>query len=167
MSISVRPLEERLGIVIVTRNRVDTLLSTIERLRALEAPYPIVVVDNASTDGTPAAVERQYPDIEVVCLPENLGGGARNYGVRRLERELIAFTDDDSWWEHGSLARAVELFDAWPTLGLAMSMVLAGPENRLDPCCELMSRSPLPKTTDTPGIPVLGFLACGVVFRRR
>jgi N-acetylglucosaminyl-diphospho-decaprenol L-rhamnosyltransferase len=158
--------DERLGIVIVTYNRVETLLPTLERLRALEAPYPIVIVDNGSTDGTFEAVRRIDPSIDIILMPRNLGGGARNYGVRALDREFIAFADDDSWWTCGSLARAIELFDAHPRLALIMSRVLAGPEERLDACCELMSRSPLPKPDDVPGVPILGFLACGVVLRR-
>lgn len=163
---TVAGIEDRLGIVMVTRNRVETLLSTLQQLRAIEAPYPIVIVDNASTDGTVEAVHQRYPDVDVVRLSENLGGGARNHGVARLDREFVAFADDDSWWEAGSLARAVELFDTHPTLGLIMSRVLVGPEQRLDPCCALMSRSPLPSPPGLPGRSVLGFLACGVVFRR-
>lgn len=157
---------ERLGIVIVTYNRVQALTPTLERLRALEAPYPIVIVDNGSTDGTADAVRRVDPGILLVRMERNLGGGARNYGVRALDREFIAFADDDSWWTLGSLARAIELFDAHPRLALIMSRVLAGPEERLDPCCELMSRSPLPRPDGVPGVPILGFLACGVVLRR-
>lgn len=158
--------EDRLGIVIVTRNRAERLLATLATLRALEAPYPIVVVDNGSDDGTPAQVATRFPEIEVVALPHNLGGGARNRGVQRLRREFIAFADDDSWWQVGALARAIELFDAHPTLGLVMSRVLAGPEERLDPCCAEMAHSPLPPDGAAPGMPILGFLACGVVFRR-
>lgn len=160
------PLSKRLGIVIVTRNRAERLLDTLTRLRALEARYPIVVVDNASTDHTPDIVQQMHPDIDIVRLPKNLGGGARNFGVVQLDRELIAFADDDSWWAPGSLAQAVDLFDAHRQLGLIMSRVLVREQATLDPCCELMSRSPLPRTSDLPGIPILGFLACGVVFRR-
>lgn len=157
---------ERLGIVIVTYNRVEALVPTLARLRSMEAPYPILIVDNGSTDGTAEAVRRVDPGIPIVRMERNLGGGARNYGVQALDREFIAFADDDSWWTSGSLTRAIELFDAHPRLALIMSKVLAGPEERLDPCCELMSRSPLPRPDDVPGIPILGFLACGVVLRR-
>lgn len=161
-----RPLAERLGIVIVTHNRADRLLATLEILTSLEAPYPIVVVDNGSTDGTSKRLRKRFPAIDVVQLPENLGGGARNDGVRAVDRELVAFADDDSWWEQGHLAKTIALFDRHPRLGLVMSRVLAGPENRLDPCCELMSRSPLPVSGTSPGIPILGFMGCGVAFRR-
>jgi glycosyltransferase involved in cell wall biosynthesis len=160
-------LENRLGIVIVTRNRITALLTTLGHLSRLEAPYPIVIVDNASTDGTSDVVRIEYPDIEVITLAENMGATARNHGVKRLERQFIAFADDDSWWAHGSLRRAVEIFDRHPDLGLIMSRVLVREEESLDPCCELMSRSPLPRSADLPGVPIIGFMGCGVVFRRQ
>ena len=156
----------RLGIVIVTRNRVATLLGTLARLTALPEAPALVVVDNASTDGTTAAVRRTFPAVAVIALARNHGGVARNYGVRYLERDYLAFADDDSWWAPGSLARAVALFERHPRLGLLMSRVLVGPEERLDPACAAMARSPLPRPPDLPGAPLLGFVACGAIVRR-
>ncbi len=156
----------RLGIVIVTRNRVATLLGTLARLAALPEAPALVVVDNASTDGTTAAVRRAFPTVAVIALARNHGGVARNYGVRHLERDYLAFADDDSWWAPGSLARATALFDRHPRLGLLMSRVLVGPEERLDPACVAMAGSPLPHPPAMPGVPLLGFVACGAIVRR-
>ena len=160
------PLTPQLGIVIVTRNRVATLLGTLARLTALPEAPAIVVVDNASTDGTTAAVRAQFPAVAVLALTRNHGGVARNYGVRFLEQPYVAFADDDSWWAPGSLARAVALFDRHLRLGLLMSRVLVGPEERLDPACAAMADSPLPRPPDIPGVPLLGFVACGAIVRR-
>jgi GT2 family glycosyltransferase len=154
------------GFVIVTRNRVETLLATLGRLATLPDSGPIVVVDNASTDGTPAALRAQFPDVTFVALTRNCGGVARNYGVRQLHCTYVAFADDDSWWAPGSLARAVADFDAAPRLGLLMARILVGPSERLDPACAEMARSPLPPVPGIPGIPILGFVACGAIVRR-
>lgn len=156
----------RLGLVIVTRNRVETLLATLGRLAALPERCPIVVVDNASTDGTPAAVRARFPAVTMLALTRNRGGVARNYGVRHLACPYVAFADDDSWWAPGSLARAVAHFDAAPRLALLMARVLVGPGEQLDPACAEMARSPLSRRPDTPGIPILGFVACGAIVRR-
>lgn len=156
----------RLGIVIVTRNRVATLLGTLARLTTLPEAPAIVVVDNASTDGTTSAVRRSFPAVVVIALTRNHGGVARNYGVRYLERDYLAFADDDSWWAPGSLAQATVLFERHPRLGLLMSRVLVGPEERLDPACAAMARSPLPHPPAMPGFPLLGFVACGAIVRR-
>jgi GT2 family glycosyltransferase len=160
-----RPIEQ-LGIVIVTRNRVETLLGTLARLTALPERCPIVVVDNASTDGTPAAVRANFPDITTIALTRNLGGVARNYGVRYLSCPYVAFADDDSWWAPGSLTRAAAYFAATPRLGLIMARILVGPTERLDPACAEMARSPLPRPSGVPGVPLLGFIACGAIVRR-
>ena len=155
-----------LGIVIVTHNRVATLLGTLRRLAQLPGDYPIVVVDNDSTDGTVAAVRAHFPAVMVVALTSNRGGVARNYGVRQLACASIAFADDDSWWASGSLTRAIEHFAATPRLGLIMARILVGPTNRLDPACAEMAQSPLPASPGVPGVPILGFVACGAIVRR-
>ena len=78
----------------------------------------------------------------------------------------VAFSDDDSWWAPGALARAVELLERHPRLAVLAARVLVGPDERLDPVCREMARSPLPPAADLPGPSVLGFIACGAVVRR-
>jgi GT2 family glycosyltransferase len=152
--------------VIVTRNRRDELLTTVARLRETDAGAPIVVVDNGSTDGSPAAVRTRHGDVTVVELGRNLGGAGRTVGVRLASTPYVAFSDDDSWWAPGALARAVETFEAFPRLAVLAGRVLVGPDNRLDPTCVAMGDSPLPPEPDLPGPSVLGFVACGAVVRR-
>jgi GT2 family glycosyltransferase len=65
-------------VVICTHDRRERLLATLGRLRALEFRPPIVVVDNASTDGTAAAVRARYPDVAVIELRRPLGAAARS-----------------------------------------------------------------------------------------
>jgi GT2 family glycosyltransferase len=158
----------RVSVAIATRNRREQLLATLARLRALPERPPVLVADNASTDGTAAAVRERHPDVELLALGENRGAAARNAAVRALATPYVAFSDDDSWWEPGALARAAEVLGANAQLGLLAARVLVGPERRIDPTCAAMARSPL---TDAgggavPGTPVLGFVACGAVVRR-
>ena len=47
-----------------------------------------------------------------------------------------------------------------------MARILVGPEDRLDPACTEMARSPLPRPPVLPGVPLLGFIACGAIVRR-
>jgi GT2 family glycosyltransferase len=151
--------------------RVTTVVMTRDRWPDLERSLPrhqtrVVLVDNGSTDGTPAQVRRRFPGVEVVELGRNHGAVARNIGVRRAGTPYVAFADDDSWWSPGALARAAGLFDAHPRLGLLAGRILVGPDEEVDPVCTLMARSPLPREADLPGPSVLGFLACGAVVRR-
>lgn len=152
-------------VVIATRNRARELCRTLRRLAELQERPPVVVVDNASGDGTSVAVRRQHPEVEVISLRRNLGACARNVGAVRAGTRYVAFSDDDSWWEPGSLRRAVAVLDSHPGLGLVAARTLVGEGGKPDPVNELMAQSPLPRD-DLPGPRVLGFLACAAVLRR-
>lgn len=155
----------RVGVVVVTRDRSRTTLESLHHLLESNPGALVTVVDNASSDGTADAVTDRYPGVTVVRLPANLGAAGRNSGVSVTPRPYIAFSDDDSWWAPGALTRAADLFDAYPDLGVVAGHVLVGPEERVDPVCDLMASSPL-SSEGGPGVAVLGFVACGAVVRR-
>jgi GT2 family glycosyltransferase len=152
--------------VICTHDRRERLLATLGRLRALESPPPVVVVDNASTDGTAAAVRGRYPDVAVIESRRPLGAAARTLGVAAAGTPLVAFSDDDSWWAPGALERAARAFETYPRLGLLAARIVVEPGGRVDPTSRAMQESPLACGQALPGPPVLGFLACGAVARR-
>ncbi|MEV0902486.1 glycosyltransferase [Actinoplanes sp. NPDC049802] len=154
-------MNDRVTVVVATRNRRDRLFETLPEHRA-----PVILVDNASTDGGPDAINDAFPAVEVVRLGENRGAAARNEGVRRAKTPYVAFADDDSYWTGGSLARAAAVFDAHPRLGLLTATVLIGPEARLDPVSEAQAAAPIGTPPGAPGPSVLGFLSCAVVVRR-
>ncbi|MFY9807422.1 MAG: glycosyltransferase [Pseudonocardiaceae bacterium] len=153
-------------VVIATRDRRAELVRTLRYLHELTPAPPVVVVDNGSTDGTPQAVLEQFTDVMVLALRRNHGAPARNLGVLAARTPYVAFSDDDSWWAPGALQRAAVALDSYPRLGLVAARTLVGPRQRPDPVNSLMARSPLPRSPDTPGPSVLGFLACSAILRR-
>ena len=157
---------ERVDVVIVTRNRVSDLLTTLDRLRRLPEDPRVIVVDNDSTDATCALVKAHHPDVGLVALRENAGAAARTIGVEHTRAPYVAFADDDSWWESGSLAAAAEIFARFPRLAVIAARLLVGECATIDPTCEIMAESPLPARRPLPGPPVLGFIACGAIVRR-
>lgn len=161
------PVTARATVVIVTRDRREQLLSTLGRLQDTSGDPPVIVVDNASSDGSPEAVRRHFPTADVVRSARNLGAVGRTLGVRRATTRWVAFSDDDSWWGPGALDRATDCFEAHPRLALLAARLLVGPAEHLDPVCLLMAASPLPRHDDLPGPSVLGFLACGSVVHRQ
>ena len=148
------------SVVVASRNRRAELLATIPRHEA-----PVVLVDNASTDGTAAAVRQAHPEVTVLALDRNEGAYARTRGVARAGTPFVAFADDDSWWAPGDLARAVAIMRAHPRLAVLNARILVGPEERLDPVCTEMAASPLGTPPDLPGPALLGFVACGALVR--
>ncbi|MFG1927133.1 glycosyltransferase family 2 protein [Cryptosporangium sp. NPDC048952] len=154
------------GIVLITRNRRERTLQTLDRLTALPQHPPIVVVDNASTDGTADAVHQRHPHVHTVRSQRNHGATARTLGAQLLRTPYVAFSDDDSWWAPEAIPTAERHFSRSPRLGLIAARTLVGPENADDPLNEVLATSPLGRAADLPGPSVLGFLACASILRR-
>jgi GT2 family glycosyltransferase len=153
-------------VVIATRDRRDELLRTLGHLRELPERPEVIVVDNASSDGTAEAVRARFPGVDVIRASRNLGAPARNVGVRSARTPYVAFSDDDSWWQPGSLRTAAAVFDDHPGLGLIAAHTLVSAARRSDPINAAMAGTPLPAEPGLPGPRVLGFLACASVVRR-
>ncbi len=155
------------SVVIITRDRKDELLHTLDRLHALPEAPPVVVVDNGSTDGTSGAVTEEFPDVRLLSLAENHGAVGRNLGVFLADSPYVAFCDDDTWWEPGSLAAAAEVLDRHPRIAVVTARIVVEPSGVEDPICEDMRYSPLETTPGLPGHPLLSFLAGASVVRRQ
>ncbi len=149
--------------VIATRNRRPELLRTLGRLHRLPERPPVIVVDNASADGSAAAVREHFPAVVLRVLPRNAGAAARNVGVALAATPYVAFSDDDSWWDPGALSVAAAALDDDDRLGLIAARTLIGPAREPDPVNALMARSPL---RDAGTAEVLGFMACASVVRK-
>ncbi|MEU2347976.1 glycosyltransferase [Modestobacter sp. NPDC049651] len=158
--------DPRAAVVVITHDRRDELLLALTRLRALPEQPHVVVVDNGSSDGTADAVRREHPWVELIASPENLGAVGRNLGVARLDTPYVAFCDDDTWWDPGSLREAADVLDAHPRLAVVTARILVEPGGVEDPIVAELRDSPVVGADWLPG-PALGsFLAGASVLRR-
>ncbi|MDJ0422206.1 glycosyltransferase [Dietzia kunjamensis] len=148
-------------VVVASRNRREDLRATLPCHDA-----PVIVVDNASDDDSVQVCRAAGDHVRVIASPENLAARARTVGARAARTEIVAFADDDSWWEPGSLERAVRLFAEYPRLGLAAGTILVGPGDEPDPINAVLADSPLGTAPDAPGPGLLGFVGCGAIVRR-
>jgi GT2 family glycosyltransferase len=164
---STAPGDSRITVAVITRDRSASLLRTLDALAALPERPPVIVVDNSRHDTTRRTVSG-HPAIARLLRPAgNTGALGRNLAVRHARTPYVAFSDDDSWWDPGSLARAADLLDRHPRLGLLAARTLVGDEAAEDPLNAVLAASPLPAEPDLPGRPVLGFLGCACVVRRK
>ncbi len=89
-------MKSMVSIVILTFQRKDSILSLLAQMVQLTDPaHEIIVVDNASTDGTAREIQRQFPQVRLHALNENGGTGSRNRGMELAKGEIIINLDDD------------------------------------------------------------------------
>ena len=131
--------------MVITRNRREELFRTLGRLAALPERPPVIVVDNGSDDGTPVAVRRAHPQMLLIAARRNLGAVGRNLAVRRVSTPYVAFCDDDTWWEPGSLRLAADALDRHPDVASVTARIVVQPAGTEDPIVPELAQSPSPR----------------------
>jgi len=111
----------RLSIVIVTYNSTghigDCVRSLVENRPAVD--HEIVVVDNASTDGTGAAIRSRWDGVRVIDAGANLGfARANNLGIRQTLGELILLLNPDTAVPPGAIDALVGALDSRPDVAI-------------------------------------------------
>jgi hypothetical protein len=108
------------SVILCTRNRASSLNRTLQSLAGLSVPaglrWELIVVDNNSTDDTPAVIAGFSGVLPIVAVSEARAGlsHARNRGVQAATGTYIVWTDDDVVVDPQWLAAYVEAFRRWP-----------------------------------------------------
>ena len=117
--------EPIVSVLMAVRDGASYLPATLQSLRALRAPeggIEFVVVDDASTDATPAllaAWAREEPRVRLVTASRPLGlPAALNAGLERVRAPLVARADADDLYAPERLLRQATAFTRDPELGL-------------------------------------------------
>lgn len=115
-------MSARVSIILPAYNRETLVARAIDSVLAQTyTDFELIIVDDASTDGTRAVLERYRDDPRVTLILSDVnrgGAGARNFGLEQAGGELIAFQDSDDIWLPGKLAAQVAALDANPEAGL-------------------------------------------------
>jgi len=92
----------KLSVVIPVYNEERWLAELVRRVQAVEIPKELILVNDFSTDGTPAILaqlEKQYDNVRVFHQPKNMGkGAALREGFRHCTGDLVIVQDAD--WEY-------------------------------------------------------------------
>jgi len=113
--------EVTLSVIIVTWNGKRYALECLASLHQGESalPFEIIVVDNASTDGTPEAIREQYPDVQLVRNEANLGfAKANNIGMAKSRGKFVALVNSDVVLPPGCLEKMVQYLEENPGIGV-------------------------------------------------
>jgi N-acetylglucosaminyl-diphospho-decaprenol L-rhamnosyltransferase len=109
----------RVTAVVVSYNTREDLHRCLASLRAHSGiPCPVVVVDNASTDGSADLVEKEFPETRVIRNRENVGfSRANNQGLREAAGAYALILNSDAELTPGALPALVARLDARPRWG--------------------------------------------------
>jgi GT2 family glycosyltransferase len=141
-----------LSVSIVNTNSRGLLLACLESLTGTEAE--IVVLDNASEDGSAAAVRERFPQVRVIEQGHRAGFGANhNTVIRATTGRYVYVLNEDTTADDWSFERITEYLDAHPQVA-ALGPRLVYPDGRLQ---DSAWRFPTPLVS-TMGLATLGQL---------
>lgn len=85
-------------VIIPNLNGIKYLKNCLESLQTCEeTDFPVVVVDNGSTDGSAGLVEREFPSVTLIRFPENRGfSAAVNAGIRAARTPFVILLNNDT-----------------------------------------------------------------------
>lgn len=116
-------LTPSVGVIVVSYNTAELLRRCLESLAGCALPLRVVVVDNASRDGSAAAARAACPAAEVIALGRNAGyAGGTNVGLAALGPDLpdyVLILNPDTVVQPGAVEALVAFMEAHPRVGLA------------------------------------------------
>lgn len=119
-----------ISVLVVSHNTRQHLEHCLGTLTDQGGYGEILVVDNASTDGSPDLVRERFPEVRLLALDENLGfGAANNRAAAEARGDALLLLNSDAWLAGGALGTLRSALDADPSLG-AVAPRLFFPDGR-------------------------------------
>ena len=114
------------SVIIPNWNGARYLPACLDALRRQTYPaFEVIVVDNASTDGSRALLQRDYPEVRLLALERNRGfAGGVNAGIRASRGEIVALLNNDTEADPRWLAELSRALQRHPEAGAAASKML-------------------------------------------
>ncbi len=133
--------ESRVTVVMITYNRREEVLQSLDKISSLPEQPSIILVDNGSIDGTFDAVGLAFPMSngceEAATWEQRAQSGCQG------RTPYVALCDDDTWWAPGNLTRAADLLDAYAHVAVLTARLLNGPDEVEDAICRTLATSPV------------------------
>ncbi|MEW5883354.1 MAG: glycosyltransferase family 2 protein [Armatimonadota bacterium] len=142
-----------LSIVIVnwnTKALLEKCLASLQRHAPSES-YEVIVVDNASSDGSADMIRDRFPQVRLLAQAENRGyAEGNNIGIRAATGEFVLLLNPDTEFIDDSLQRSVDILRSMPSVG-ALAARLINPDGSTQPSLRSFPR-PLPVLFDLFGV---------------
>jgi GT2 family glycosyltransferase len=127
----------KLSIIILSHNVRDLLKETIRSVYSIykEKDFQLIVVDNASSDGSSEMVKKEFPKIDLIESKTNIGFSAGNNLAReKAKGDIILFLNPDIIVKGNAIQKCLEILVKTPELGAITCKVML-PDGRLDYSC--------------------------------
>ena len=141
------------SVVIPVYNAQHTLEKAVRSALLQDVPLRVIIIDDASTDGTSQVIDRLIKERAVTAVRNEVSLGAaasRNKGVSLSDTPYIAFLDSDDYWREGKLRLQLEAMKRDKTVLCTTGRELMTPEGKLTgrviPCKQSISYRDLLKT---------------------
>jgi GT2 family glycosyltransferase len=119
----------KISVIIVSWNAKKFLRGCLDSIRQTRGSLDVevIVVDNASRDGSPEMVVAEFPEVKLIQTGENLGfAKANNIGIKQATGDCFALVNSDVLVHPECFQRLAGFLDAHPTVGLVGPKVLEG-----------------------------------------
>ena len=139
---------------ILSYNRKDELRYTLTKV--FEQDYKnieVIVVDNASSDGTQEMVKTEYPNVNLIELNENIGIAGWNKGFEVAKGEYVLVLDDDSYPGKNAINFVIPKF--WNNNKIAICAL------------KIINGSRARDETSDFKFPYIHFVGCGAIIRKK
>ena len=116
-----KPAELDMSLVIVSFNTRDILLRCLGSIKkhTQDISYEVIVVDNASEDGTVNAIVELFSDVEVIANDDNRGfSAANNQGISASKGRKIALLNPDTLLTENSFKRIIDFWERHPDFSI-------------------------------------------------
>jgi len=126
-----------LSIITVNYNVKEFLQNLIHSIHkaAGSLSYEIIIVDNASSDGSVDFISDKFPEVKLISNNENLGfGKANNQGLKIAEGKFILLINPDAIVSEDTFTKMISFFETHPSVGLAGCKIL-NPDGTLQLAC--------------------------------
>lgn len=148
-------VEPLVSIVMLVWNRKDYVEAGLNEIfKSTYQNLEVIVVDNASDDGTSAMVAEKFPSVKLISLNNNIGIQGFNIGFKSAKGKYIVVLDDDSYPLPDSIDLLVHTFESEPESTAIIAGKVINPEQNFKDC--------------TKGWPkeMITFWGCGAAIRR-
>jgi O-antigen biosynthesis protein len=143
-----------LSIIIVNYNVKEFLLNLLESIRkaAKNISMEIIVVDNASDDGSIEILTKKFKNVKLIANKKNVGfGAANNQAMEIAKGKYFLLINPDTIVREDTLTKMIEFFEETPNVGIAGCKVL-NPDGTLQLACRRSFPGPWTSFTKVTGL---------------